>query len=503
MKKRYALLLIIVGVIIGLGISVKFDWLDSISANNDYFVEDKTASTVYKDFSKPFVEAAKMVSPATVYIYTEKVIKTSGRSRNPFYDEDDPFRDFFGDEFFERFFGPGLKSPQREQPLKSLGSGIIVSPEGYIITNNHVVENADKIKIKINDTREYEAKLIGADKKSDIAILKIEGKDLPYAKLGDSDKLEVGEWIIAIGNPFGLSHTVTSGIISAIGRNNVGISDYEDFIQTDCSINPGNSGGPMINLNGRVIGINTAIFSKSGGNQGIGFAIPINMVKKIMTDLIENGGKVRRGYLGVSIQTVTDVIAEKYGLDKNRKGALIAQVFENSPAQKAGILENDIIIEFDGVEITDSNRLRNVVAAVQINKNVPVKVLRDGVEKTLNVTVIEQPENFDLASAGGMESGVPYSDKTLGLSVAALNSDLADQYGYSENMRGVVITDIKRGSIAEQNGLKRGDVILELDRIKITNVKDFNKAMDKNKKSNNLLIKLQRGEQRMILVLEK
>ncbi len=501
MKKRYAILMIIVGIIIGLGISVKFDWLDGVNANNGYYIEDKTSTSIYKDFSKPFVEAAKKVSPATVYIYTEKVIKTTRDSRNPFSDEDDPFRDFFGDEFFERFFGPGLRSPQREQPLKSLGSGIIVSPEGYIITNNHVVENADLIKIKINDTREYEAKLIGADKKSDIAILKIEGKELPYAKLGDSDKLEVGEWIIAIGNPFGLSHTVTSGIISAIGRNNVGISDYEDFIQTDCSINPGNSGGPMINLSGHVIGINTAIFSKSGGNQGIGFAIPINMVKKIMTDLIENKGKVRRGYLGVSIQTVTDVIAEKYGLEKNKRGVLISQVFDNSPADKGGIKENDIIVEFDGIEITDSNKLRNVVAAVQINKNVSVKLLRDGVEKTVYVTIIEQPESFDMASSGA--EGTLYSDKTLGMTVETLTPDLSEKYGYNENIRGVIITEIKRGALAEQSGLRRGDIILELDRIKITNIKDFNKAIEKNKSSKNILIKLQRGEQRMILVLEK
>ncbi|HON57534.1 MAG TPA: Do family serine endopeptidase, partial [bacterium] len=397
MKKKYALLFIVIGIIIGLGISIKMNWTNGINANN-YYVEEKNEKPDYKQLSNAFIEAAKRVSPATVYIYTEQVQhQTRSLRRHPFFGENDPFREFFGDDFLERFFG-GI--PEEEQRRQSLGSGIIVSQNGYVITNNHVVENADKIKVKLlDDAKEYDAKLIGADKKSDIAILKIEGsnKNFPFAKLGDSDKLEVGEWVIAIGNPFGFSHTVTAGIVSALGRN-LGISMYEDFIQTDCSINPGNSGGPMINLNGSVIGINTAIYSRTGGNQGIGFAIPINMVKKIMVDLIEKG-VVRRGYLGVSISDVSEAIAEKFGLDKNTRGALVSQVFRNSPADRGGIKEGDIIVEFDGVKITDSNRLKNTVANTPIGKAVKIKVYRDGSEKILEIKITEQPGNMeDLAS---------------------------------------------------------------------------------------------------------
>ena len=500
MKKRYGFLMIVVGIIIGLGISMKSGLQERISAK-DYFIEESSKETNYKDISRPFISAAQKVQPATVYIYTEKVI--SPTRRTPGFEDNDPFREFFGDEFFERFFGGRDGNfPEQKQTVRSLGSGVIVSPDGYIITNNHVVESADKIKVKFDKDREYDAKLISGDKKSDIAVLKIENAtDLPFAKLGDSDKLEVGEWIIAIGNPFGLTHTVTSGIVSAMGRNDLNIIEkgYEDFIQTDCSINPGNSGGPMINLNGNVIGINTAIYSRSGGNQGIGFAIPINMVKKIMTDLIESG-KVNRGYLGVIIGDVTDKIAKKFNVSKDLNGALISQVYKNSPADKAGLKEGDIIIEFNDVAIANSNRLKFTVAATPINKKVPVKGVRDGSEKTLYVTIVEQPKDFDNLASNSFDDDIDNS--SIGLGVQNMNQELAEKYGYSAKIPGVIIVSIKPNSVAERSGLRKGDIIIEIDRIPVRNIDDYRESMEKNA-DNLILMKIQRRNQRIYLTIEK
>ncbi len=498
MKKRYVILLIAFGIIIGLGISIKSGWHEKINAK-EYFVEENPKSLSYKEMSRVFIDAAKNVQPATVYIYSEKKVQQYSQ-RNPMFEENDQFREFFGDEMLERFFGFGRQNRTPQQPVRALGSGVIVSSDGYIITNNHVVENAEKIKIQLDKNREYEAKLIGSDKKSDVAILKIDNvSDLPFAKLGDSDKLEVGEWIIAIGNPFGLTHTVTSGIVSAVGRNNMGISEYEDFIQTDCSINPGNSGGPMINLAGSVIGINTAIYSRSGGNQGIGFAIPINIIKKIMIDIIETG-KVNRGYLGVLIGDVNEKIAKKFNLSKNQTGALISQVFKNSPADKGGIKEGDIVIEFNNIGVNDSGKLKNIVASTPINKKVPVKVIRDGIMKELFITIIEQPKNFDTMSADSGNEDL--EDNSLGVTVQTLNTELAEKYGYAENQKGVIITSIQQNSIAAQYGLKKGDVILEIDRTSIRSVMDFSEALQKNEDSS-ILFKIQRRSQRLYLMIEK
>jgi len=499
MKRKSRILFIIIGIIIGLGISIKFNSINKIFANNNYYENDNSGNNNYKDYSKKFIEAAKKVSPATVYIYTEKTINTRG-----FRNQRDPLRDFFGDDFFNNFFQRRYDNRNfnrnYKEKVRSLGSGVIISKTGYILTNNHVVENADKIKVKIKDYNEYTAKLVGADKKSDLAVLKIEGNDFPYAKLGNSDNLEIGEWIIAIGNPFGLSHTVTAGIISAKGRSNLNINKYENFIQTDCSINPGNSGGPMINLNGSVIGINTAIYTKTGTNNGIGFAIPINMAKKIITDLISTG-KVRRGYLGVVIQEINENMTKQFGLKKNQHGALIAQVYKNSPADKCGLMEGDVITNFDGKKIDSTNTLKNIVASTNIGKNIEIKVIRNGEKKSLNLTIVEQPTNFD--SKSFISGNSKYNDDKLGLTLKTLNRNLAKQFNYPSNLRGVIILSIKRNSFASESGLQIGDVILEIDRKKINDLKEYNKAIELNQNSKNLLLKIQRNDQRMYLILEK
>ncbi|HOK40746.1 MAG TPA: DegQ family serine endoprotease [bacterium] len=502
--KIKGIILIIVGVIIGLVISIGINNTSFLSADNKYFVEEKyDEKAEYKKFSLPFIQAAEKTKPATVFIFTEKVITVK---ENPFFS--DPFRDFFGDEFFKRFFGDRFgdenKNQERKYKQTALGSGVIVSPDGYILTNNHVIKDADEIKVKLSNNSEYKAKVIGTDPRTEIAVIKIEGKNLPYAKLGDSSKLEIGEWVIAIGNPFGLSYTVTAGIISATGRSNIGVADYEDFIQTDAPINRGNSGGPMINLNGDVVGINTAIFSQTGGNLGIGFAVPINMAKKIMIDLIEKG-KVVRGYLGVMIQDIDKTIAKQFKLpDVN--GVLISQVTPNSPADKAGLKRGDVIIEFDGVKITNTSQLRNLVANSKINTNVNIKIIRDGKEKSLSIYIVEQPKDFDKSSfAYSEESGEVTSNK-LGITVKELSPELAKKFNYSTSEKGVIITEIENGSKADIGGLKEGDIILEINRKNIKTVEDFNEALkdidDNNEKEVLFLIKRQKVTIYLVLNLD-
>jgi len=330
-----------------------------------------------------FVEVAKATKPAVVNISTTRVIRL----------REAPFSPFFNDPFFRRFFGEdffrGFRIP-REQREQSLGSGVIVSHDGFIITNNHVVERASEIRILLADKREFKGRVVATDPRTDVAVVKIAGDNLPTIPWGDSDQLQVGEWVLAIGNPFGLNQTVTAGIISATGRANVGIADYEDFIQTDAAINPGNSGGALVNVRGELIGINTAIFSRSGGYMGIGFAIPSNMAREVMEALIKKG-KVTRGWLGVQIQSVTPELAKKFGL-KEAQGVLVAAVSEKSPAQSAGMKRGDIILEFGGKRMEDPEHLRREVAHTEPGKQIPVKIWRNGKESVLNVVIQELPK---------------------------------------------------------------------------------------------------------------
>jgi serine protease Do len=434
-----------------------------------------------------FAELAEHLKPSVVNISTTQVVKGQRRTmpRLPFpspFGERDPF-----EEFFERFFGG--ENPQREMRRRSLGSGVIINREGYIVTNNHVVENASDIKVSLSDKEEFDAKVIGRDPKTDVALIKIEAKkDLPAAALGDSSKLRVGEWVMAIGNPFGLGHTVTTGIVSAKGRI-IGAGAYDDFIQTDASINPGNSGGPLFNMNGEVIGINTAIVATG---QGIGFAIPVNIAKEILVSLREKG-KVVRGWLGVQVQRITPELAKSFGLERER-GALVADVMPDTPAQKAGIERGDVIVEFNGRKIGEMNDLPRVVASTPPNSDVPVKILRKGQEKIVQVKVAELKEERVASGSGTLEEG-------LGMTVQELTPEIARNLGLSES-KGVVVTNVEDGSPADEAGMRRGDVILEVNQRKVENLRDYRAAIGQVGSAESLLLLVRRGTNVLYMALK-
>ena len=481
---RGVVLVALVSLVIGLGISGSLDWLAPGRAVN-LIGESGTSDSRVGVQLPDFVALAKKMKPIVVNISTTQVSEAHGPQEfgNPF-GEDDPFNDFW-----RRFFGgPMPRGPQRQ---RSLGSGFVIDADGSILTNNHVVENAQKIVVKLADDQEYEAKVIGRDPKTDIAIIRINAKaKLAAAPLGDSDRLEVGEWVVAIGNPFGLDSTVTSGIVSAKGRH-IGQGPYDNFIQTDASINPGNSGGPLINLKGEVIGINTAIFSRSGTNIGIGFAIPINLVKELLPQL-RGKGKVTRGYLGVLIQKVTPDIAESLGMDKGY-GALVANVSKDGPAEKAGVKVGDVIVEFDGKEIKDSGDLPIIVARTPVDKKVRMKVLRDKKEVILTVSVGELKEE-EVAAA------VPEKGE-LGMTVQRLTPQIAESLGL-EKADGVVVTAVEPGSAADEAGIRRGDVILEVDRRPIRNLDEYRKSIAGIRKGKGVLFLVRRGESTLFLALK-
>jgi serine protease Do len=428
-----------------------------------------------------FVELAKKLKPAVVNVSTAKTIapqKKFHRAPSPF--GPDPF-----EEFFEKFFE---NAPQRSLKQRSLGSGFIISDDGYILTNYHVVAGADEIKVKLSDKREFKAEVKGTDEKLDLALLKIDAKDqFPVARLGDSDVIEVGEWVMAIGNPFGLEQTVTAGIISAKGRV-IGSGPYDDFIQTDASINPGNSGGPLFNDRGEVIGINTAIVA---GGQGIGFAIPVNMAKTTITQLKEKG-KVTRGWLGVAVQAVTPELAQSFGLERET-GALVSEVTKESPADRAGIRSGDIILEFDGKRVHEMNELPRQVAETPVGKKVVVKALRDRKEMEIAVTIERLREKVDEA--------VTKPPDTLGMSISDLNRELAAKMGLEES-RGVVVTDVKPGSIAEEAGIAGGDIVREINGVKIATVEEYEKAVAGRKKGGVLRLLLKRGASSLYVALK-
>lgn len=429
-----------------------------------------------------FTDIALAVSPAVVNIRTEKVVKGGGpvfrHFQNPFGKED-PFRDFF-----EKFFGD---VPRREFKQRSLGSGFCIDKEGFIVTNNHVVENADEIKVKLKDGKEYDAKIIGRDAKTDIALIKVKSwKGFKTVKLGDSDELKVGEWVVAIGSPFGLEHTVTAGIVSAKGRV-IGSGPYDDFIQTDASINPGNSGGPLINMKGEVVGINTAIFSRSGGNVGIGFAIPINLARGII-DQLKKSGTVTRGWLGVSIQDLTSDLAEYYGV-KDGKGALVGEVFEGDPADKAGIKPKDVIIEVDGDKIEDGRDVSQKIAEIPVGEKITLKVVRDGKERTFRVKITKRTEDKE-----SLALKQPKEETDLGMTVSTLTSELARRFNLSED-EGVVVVSVEQGGPADKADVQEGDFILEIDHKPIKTLEDYQSKIEEMEKGDTipLLVKRRRG----------
>ncbi len=416
-----------------------------------------------------FSELTERVKPAVVNISTSKTMKGRGRYNMPFGPSP------FGDDFFDRFFGD---QPRREFKQRSLGSGFIISNDGYIFTNNHVVEQADKILVKISDGKEYEAKIIGTDPNTDIALIKIKpDNSLPVAEIGDSEKVRVGEWVIAIGNPFGLDATVTAGIVSAKGRV-IGAGPYDNFIQTDASINPGNSGGPLFNMEGKVIGINTAIVAQG---QGIGFAIPVNMAKTILADL-KTKGKVTRGWLGISVQDVSEDMAKNLN-HKYKGGALVSDVFKDDPADKAGLKVGDIITEINGKPVKDTHELLIMIAGLQVGQKINLKAIRDGKELAFNIKVGERKD--DVASAGGERSGKGH----FGLSTQEITPDMAKQLGLAKE--GVMVTEVQPGSPADEVGIQPQDIIVQVNRVKIVSMKDYNREISKaaEKKSVTLLIK--------------
>jgi len=429
-----------------------------------------------------FVSLVKKLSPAVVNISTVQIREAGPAMPNPF-GEGDPFS-----EFWRRFGEPTPRGRSREQ---SLGSGLILSSDGFILTNNHVIENADEIQVRLSDEREFSAKVVGKDPKTDIALLKIDAKgQLPTAPLGDSSLLQVGEWVLAVGNPFGLDHTVTSGIVSAIGRR-IGAGPYDNFIQTDASINPGNSGGPLINTMGEVVGINTAIFSRSGGNIGIGFAIPINLVKDLLPQLKQHG-KVTRGWLGVTIQKLTPDLADSLGMG-TPQGALVADISDPGPAQQAGLQTGDVIVEFDGKQVKEPGELALRVAGTPVGKKVPLKALRKGKEIALEVTIGELKEEETLASAT--------EKATFGLTVQGITPEIARSLGM-DRPEGVVVTAVEPGSLADEGGMRRGDVILEVDRKLISSLEDFQKATAKLPKGKSTLFLVKREGMNMFFALK-
>ncbi len=415
-------------------------------------------------------EIAETVKPAVVNISTVRTEKVADAPLSPFL-EDPFFRKFFGDQFRHQ-------EKPREYKSESLGSGVIVTPDGYILTNNHVIKNADTIKVLLSDKSEHVGKVIGSDPKTDVAVIKIDAKNLVSLTVGNSDNLKVGELVLAVGNPYGLNQTITMGIVSAVGRANVGIADYEDFIQTDAAINPGNSGGALVNVKGELVGINTAIFSTTGGYQGIGFAIPSNMVKVVMSSLMEKG-KVIRGWLGVSVQEITPELAQQFQLDKDY-GTLVADVVEGSPAEKAGIMHGDVIIEFGGKQVDEPYNLRNIVARTQPGTEVEMKVIRDRETKTFKVTIEELPTR---------EQKIPteFKNALRGVSVQNLTQDIYRQLNIPEKIRGAVVSEIEEGSPASLK-LMRGDVILEINRKAISNIDDYEAIVSKITPETNVLL---------------
>jgi len=419
-----------------------------------------------RDLSAAFQEVTKAIKPSVVNIRSIRKIEMDGRMRRmPF-----PGQSPFGDDFFERFFGDRFRrNPGGEQFVqRGLGTGVIVSEDGYIVTNNHVVHDATDVTVTLSDERSFDAEIVGTDEKTDLAILKIDAPDLLPAELSDSEDVQVGEWVLAMGNPFGLAHTVTAGIISAKGRSSVGIADYEDFIQTDAAINPGNSGGPLVNLEGEVIGINTAIATRTGSYQGIGFAIPANMVKQVMDAIVEDG-KMVRGWLGVTIQDLTEDLAASFEFE-GTDGVLIGDVIEDGPADRAGLQSGDIIVQYDGKSVSDMNRLRNRIAATKPGEEVEFEIVRDGKRRTKTVEIGElESQSFFARGAAGPDD--------LGMRVQNLTPDIARQLRLQTDEQGIVVTQVEPGGLAEKSGVRPGDLIIAVGGDRVTNLGEFRQAL--------------------------
>ncbi len=441
------------------------------------------------DIRGGFADLVEGLEPAVINVFTTQEI----RRRGQFNMHGSPFDEFFGQEFMERFFG---LQPNQEIPLgkrQSLGSGFIISADGYALTNNHVVENASSVTVKLLDEREFSAKIMGVDKETDVSLLKIETSEkLPFVKLGNSDKLRIGDWVVAIGNPFGLNHTVTAGIVSAKERI-IGAGPYDQFIQTDASINPGNSGGPLFNLDGEVVGINTAIIAQG---QGIGFAIPINLASNVVAQL-KSSGKVSRGWLGVGIQELTPELAESFGL-KNSQGALVSQIMKDSPAAKAGLRHGDIITAINGKKIKNHNDLTKVVGSLAPGSKVDVAIIRDGKNKNISIKLSDRNKGLSSEEAQEDES-IGSDNKELGLEIGSLSPELRRRLQVPDDLKGVVVNGVAMNSPL-RGFLQRGDVIISINRKSINNTDDYMSASKELKKGQKLLLHVWRGGGAVYLV---
>ena len=492
---KWAISLVVIALIVAVGVTINtdnstFTPQTAIGQTSDNFNQD---FEYLERANRAFIEVVNRAKPAVVQITTTRLVSTR---QNP--------SDFFGDDLFEFWFGPrerrerpDLGEPEeREEVPRGLGSGVIVSEDGYILTNNHVIEDAESITVILPNGREYQAKVIGKDagrQGTDLAVLKIDGNDLPILSFGNSEDLQIGEWVIAIGSPFGLAQTVTRGMVSAKGRSidDIRIVRYADFIQTDAAINRGNSGGALINIRGELIGINTAIATGSGlsqSNAGVGFAIPINLAKRIMAQLIEKG-EVERGWLGVSLQVVDYDLAEKLELGEPR-GALITQAYKGMPAHKAGIRRGDVIVEFDKVTIRDMNHLMHVVAATGVGKTVDVKVIRKGREKDLEVKLEKRTQEVLARLSGQDDRFVPEEDDAeafVGIQVQGLTDELATRYGY-EGETGVIVTAVERRSPAAKAQIGAGTLIQEIEGVEISNLNDYREQVKAVKNKSKILL---------------
>ncbi|MDP2689460.1 MAG: DegQ family serine endoprotease [Deltaproteobacteria bacterium] len=492
-KKQFSVkalfIVALLSVLAGVALTVRLDFTNPTDGA-DFWKEALPAKTAEADVSMPrdFVGLAERLSPLVVNISTTQVMKE--RPMMPFPEFKGPFDEFFGDDF-NKFFN----EPHKEFKRQSLGSGFVINREGYILTNFHVIENATEIIVTLSaDKKDYKAEVIGQDQKLDIALIKIAADgDLPVAAIGDSDGLRIGEWVLAIGNPFGLGGSVTAGIVSQKGRV-IGAGPYDNFIQTDASINPGNSGGPLFNMRGEVVGINTAIIA---GGQGIGFATPINMVKEVLTQLKEEG-KVTRGWIGVSIQELTPELARTFGLAEAR-GVLVSSVNPGDPADKAGLKAGDIIMSFNGKDIRDLSDLPRTVATTPPGKKVEIKVVRDGAEKSLFITVGTKLEE-ELQEQAPEKDVSP--DKRLGLSVQPITPEIAKRLGVKDT-EGVIVSSVTPDSPAGAAGLRRGDVIKEIDRKQVKNIRDYSKYITEAEKNDVVLLMIVRGSSAIYVVVKQ
>lgn len=441
-------------------------------------MSEKDATEVLTKFGDAMAKVAEKVRSSVVNISTSRTVKTQ---RMPFFD----------DPFFRRFFGDEFQVPQKRK-VTNLGSGVIATSDGYILTNNHVIEGAEDILVKLSSGKEYKGRVIGMDSRTDIAVIKIEETGLSAINWGDSDRLRVGEVVLAIGNPYGLNQTITMGIISALGRSGIGITDYEDFIQTDAAINPGNSGGALVNIRGELIGINTAIFSVTGGYQGIGFAIPSNMARSVMESIV-NQGKVVRGFLGVTIQELTQELAKQFNI-KDEKGVLLVDIAEGGPAEKGGLKVGDIVIEYDGKKIENPKQFRNMVAATKPGKTVKIKVIRENKTETATVTIGELPIEPQVVSAAQFDNALK------GVFVTDITDEYRQKHNIPKRVNGVVVSNIDEESPA-LGVLRNGDIITEINRKTITNTKEYNEIVSNIAKNQDILIRIVRGTSTLFITL--